>query len=70
MRVTPLAALILGLAIIPAPAFAYIDPNAGGLLFQILTPLLAVLGAGLVFAREQVNRFFDFVRTTLIWWRK
>lgn len=65
-----MTALILVLAVIPVPAFAYIDPNAGGLLFQILTPLLAVLGAGIVFAREQVSRIFDFVRARLIWWRK
>ena len=47
-----MTALILVLAVIPVPAFAYIDPNAGGLLFQILTPLLAVLGAGIVFAQR------------------
>jgi hypothetical protein len=25
------------------PAFAYVDPNLGGLLFQVLAPLLAVM---------------------------
>lgn len=36
----------------PAPAFAYGDPS-GGYLFQVLTPLLALLwGAWLVFAHN------------------
>ena len=27
----------------PAPCFAYIDPNAGGMLFQLLAPLFAAI---------------------------
>jgi hypothetical protein len=39
-----------------SPAFAYVDPNAGGLLFQLLTPLLALAAAGAAFARRQLAR--------------
>ena len=35
-----------------APAYAYIDPNAGGVLFQLLAPLFAgLVGAWLVARR-------------------
>jgi len=41
-----------------APALAYIDPNAGGLLFQVLTPILALLAAAATFARRQIGLFW------------
>jgi len=44
------------------PAQAYIDPNAGGLLFQILTPLLAVLVAGAVFLRGKAVACWHWTR--------
>jgi hypothetical protein len=50
------AALSLGIC---APAHAYVDPNAGGLLFQLLTPLVALTIAGLAFARRQLFRLWD-----------
>jgi hypothetical protein len=39
-----------------APAQAYADPNAGGILFQLLTPFLALATAGFAFARRQLAR--------------
>lgn len=30
----------LAIALVPVTASAYVDPNSGGLLFQILTPLM------------------------------
>ena len=42
------SAVLLVLALLIAsttPAYAYVDPNAGGALFQILTPLLALVAA-------------------------
>jgi len=45
--------LLAGL-VISAPANAYIDPNAGGLIFQILTPILAVATAAVTFAGRQI----------------
>jgi hypothetical protein len=48
------AALIVIAAITCAsPAFAYVDPNAGGLIFQVVTPILAVLAAGLALVRRR-----------------
>ena len=41
------------------PAYAYIDPNAAGLLSQILTPLLVVAAAGFTFFRKQVGAIFS-----------
>jgi hypothetical protein len=44
------------------PAHAYIDPNAGGALFQLLAPLFAgLVGAWLVARRwiaEQLRKFW------------
>jgi len=61
----PLAFAAMGLAcalLIPTvvvPAYGYIDPNAAGLVSQILTPLLVVLGAGVTFFRKQVGALFS-----------
>jgi hypothetical protein len=41
---------------LPTLAFAYVDPNASGMLFQLLTPLLALAAAGFAFARRQIAR--------------
>jgi hypothetical protein len=35
--------LLLIFAAMTEPAFAYVDPNAGGLIAQIVTPLLLIL---------------------------
>jgi len=43
------------------PAQAYVDPNAGGLLFQLLTPLVALAAASLAFARRQLGRIWGFL---------
>jgi hypothetical protein len=40
------------------PAYAYIDPNAAGLLSQIITPLLVVAAAGLTFFRRRLGDLF------------
>jgi hypothetical protein len=37
----------------------YIDPNASGLVSQILTPLLVVAAAGVTFLRKQVVMAFS-----------
>jgi hypothetical protein len=44
----------LGLLFITTPAYGYVDPNAAGLLSQILTPLLIAAAAGLTFLRRRV----------------
>lgn len=44
--------------LIASPAYAYIDPNAAGLLSQIITPLLVAAAAGFTFFRKQVGAAF------------
>jgi hypothetical protein len=49
---TVLVALLLGA--LPLPALAYVDPNAGGLLLQLLAPLLAAIAGGWLFLRRAI----------------
>ena len=53
----PTAAVIclLCTVFITVPAYAYVDPNAVGLVSQILTPLLIAAGASATFFRKQVG---------------
>ena len=46
------ATLVLGLA--PAAAYAYIDPNAGGMLFQLLAPIFAAAVGTWLFLRRWI----------------
>ena len=41
------------------PAHAYIDPNAAGLLSQIITPLLVAVAAAVTFFRRQIANLFE-----------
>lgn len=47
--------LLAVLVLLPAPAFAYIDPNAGGMLFQLLAPLFAAVVGGWLFLRRWLS---------------
>jgi len=49
----------------PAPAFAYIDPSSGGLLFQILAPLFAAIVGGWVFLRRAIARLLHAIKERL-----
>lgn len=44
---------------IATPAYAYIDPNAAGLISQILTPLLLAGAAAATFLRKQIGAAFS-----------
>ena len=46
--------ILIGLVLQPTLAFAYIDPNAGGLLFQLLAPLFAAIVGAWVFMRRTI----------------
>jgi hypothetical protein len=48
----------LGFVFLATPANAYVDPNAGGLISQILTPLLIFAAAGVTFLRKQIGAAF------------
>ena len=45
---------LLALLMLPVPAWAYIDPNAGGMLFQLLAPLFAAIVGGWLFLRRWI----------------
>jgi len=53
-----LVVAVLCLVFVTTPAYAYIDPNAAGLVSQILTPLLVAAAAGLTFFRKRVAEVF------------
>jgi len=59
-RNVPAALLFCCLCVlfIATPSYAYIDPNAAGLVSQILTPLLVAAAAGLTFFRKRVAEVF------------
>jgi hypothetical protein len=62
MRLPAKMCLVTAMCIgISMPAQAYVDPNAGGLLFQLLTPVVALAMAGLTFARRQLIRLWDLL---------
>jgi hypothetical protein len=42
----------------PASAWAYIDPNAGGMLFQLLAPLIAAAVGAWLFLRRWLADLF------------
>ena len=60
------AAIVLALTV---PAIAYIDPNAGGLVFQILMPLFsAVWGIYLLLRRWLSRKIRELWRTLATSW--
>ena len=46
---------------VATPAYAYIDPNAAGLISQIVTPLLIAAAAAATFLRKQIGAAFSAV---------
>ena len=38
----------------PSQAWAYVDPNASGYIFQLLFPIITAIGAGFVFLRQKI----------------
>ena len=50
LLLTGLFALLLQ----PGPAYAYIDPNAGGMLFQLLAPVFAAVVGAWLFLRRWI----------------
>ena len=49
----------LCLVFVTTPAYAYIDPNAAGLVSQIITPLLIAGAAAATFLRKQIATAFS-----------
>lgn len=49
-----LVAVLVVLWLQPDTAMAYIDPNAGGMLFQLLAPVFAAVVGGWLFLRRWI----------------
>jgi hypothetical protein len=47
------------LLVVTVPAYGYVDPNAAGLISQILTPLLIAGAAGVTFLRKRIVDAFS-----------
>ncbi|HKD06960.1 MAG TPA: hypothetical protein VKB79_13740 [Bryobacteraceae bacterium] len=54
--------IVLLLMAIALPAFAYIDPNAGGYISQLLAPILMIAATGLTFFRRRIASAFRWLR--------
>jgi hypothetical protein len=46
------------LLLCPLTALAYVDPNAGGILLQLLAPLFAALAGAWLFLRRAIADWF------------
>ncbi len=59
-RKVPISLVLCALCIlfVAVPAYAYIDPNAAGLVSQILTPLFIAGAAAATFLRKQIGGVF------------
>jgi len=44
------------LLLIPLPAMAYVDPNTGNIIFQILFPIVTVVGTGYLILKNVIRR--------------
>lgn len=51
---SPILAIALLALTSSGPAFAYIDPNAGGMLFQLLAPVFAAAVGAWLFLRRWI----------------
>jgi hypothetical protein len=53
---TKLALIVLAGLAASTPAYAYLDPNSGGLIFQILMPIFALATAAVAFTGRTIAR--------------
>ncbi len=54
--------LLLGAS---SPAFAYIDPNTGNLIYQILLPIITVITTACLFFKNKIRRLYCLVKESL-----
>ena len=53
-RLLTVVCTALALLLPALPAWSYIDPNAGGMLFQLLAPVFAAIVGGWLFLRRWI----------------
>lgn len=64
---TGMIALVALLVCLPLrPAYAYIDPNSAGALYQFLFPLLVAIGSAFAFLRRTIVRACTRVAHALV----
>jgi hypothetical protein len=56
------ALILVLLSSLPIDAQAYIDPNAGGLLYQILFPVIVAVGAAWAGLRHKIGYWWSRLR--------
>lgn len=42
----------------PTAAWAYIDPNTGGMILQMLAPIIAAIAGAWIMAKDYIKRIF------------
>jgi hypothetical protein len=57
--------VFFGIGFQAAPCYAYIDPNAGGWLSQILFPVLVAIGAAWAYGKATLQRLWHSVHQRL-----
>lgn len=56
----PLAVWLAAVALVqPLEAWAYLDPNAGGILYQLLFPLIVAIGAAWAGLRYRIGHWWS-----------
>ncbi len=61
----PAAIAMLAAAFWCTPAFAYIDPNASSILFQMFAPVAAVFALTMLFLRDKASAAWRWVASRL-----
>ena len=57
--------LLILLFAIPSYAFAYIDPNAGNIVFQILFPVITTIATVYIFCKKGIYRMANSAKDWL-----
>ena len=55
----PVSVAIVSFLLLPLDCYAYIDPNAGGWLFQLLFPLLVAIGGVWTIFRHRIGALWN-----------
>jgi hypothetical protein len=60
-----LVLITIAFAVTPTAAFAYVDPATGGLIFQVIAPIVTIVMGGVIAFRNavarQVSRMWKFL---------